>query len=308
MTGEYKIQSAKGLFISSAIGLIIFYLSLRMSGLMIFYPLPFVILLARTSIVYGLGAILLSSLGAFMVGGLPSGLTLITYGLLFALPLGYSLKKKKTVNWAMVISILIAFVIIGLGFLYLGQDTVESNIEAIRQDVLENIDEQVENYKSLDLGLSYDDLKGTMVYIVDLVLASLPSMILLGLAIISLVNYYLASGFLRSRGVDSPYFRDYSLPRDLLIGLLISLAAYGILNYFDFLYLNEFGINTFNVFYNLFFIQGLASAYEFLSKRFTETSTFLLMTFTFVFGLGMFYASIGLVKQLMANIRGGADS
>ncbi len=225
------------------------------------YPVLFIILGIRHGLKYSIITLLASSVLIGLLIDILSGiLVFIAFMPLSLILINMIRKRKKPIEtllysiFTFLASLLVIITLVDInGVSIIGQ--LKSNITQI-------VNSQMELLKQLDLTKEQLlEIEGLQKEYLRLVLAMVPSVIMILSIVVSYLNYLLSTLFLRKLGhgvVFIPRFSNFKLPRNIFLGLGVMffttflLKGYGLFNSFEVI-LNLIVLTLF-----IFFLQGVA--------------------------------------------------
>ncbi len=284
--------------IYALIGIYLFPLNL------IFFPIPFIFIGVRRGIIQGILSLVVVSLTILFIVDIPSALTI----LLLFLPLVYTItdgiKNRGKTTEILGLSTAIFFVSILL-FYSVTQNITGINIMTqLEESFNQMLTTQVDLFKEMGLTnfeilKTAGQLKGTYRY----VLWVFPVIILASSLFISYANYYISIIVLRKSGlgiVSIPRFSKFSLPKNIMLGVIIMFLAALIIKGFDMTFSEPLMLNIVTLIWIVFMIQGLSVLdFMFLKLKFKlPLRIFILMIIILFSPLGTFIFFIGAMDTI----------
>lgn len=238
--------------------------------LMIFIPLPFVVLGVRNHISYNIISIVLASLIIQMLLGSTSGASLILNFAPLSLAINYLVNKRKG-NFE---TILISTGVFFLSFLILislGSKVSDFNLTNQIQEVLSQaLKWQIEIFQEMGMTNSQiNNLRDSLESEYKIFLVHIPSFLIIISFLITYINIFFSTAILRKMGygfLPEQRFSRFKLPNNIIFGIgIMFLSAYIIrglgIGYSEALLLNLSFLAGF-----VFIVQGLAVIDSFLLK------------------------------------------
>ncbi len=281
-------------------------------SLMIFIPLPFIILGIRNHIYNNIFSIIIASLIIQLLLGSSYGASLVLLFAPLSVAINYCIKHKKKSMETILISTAV-FVLSFLLIISLGERVSDFNFTAQIEDFLsQSINMQIEIFK--ELGVSNDDLARLSESLEDqnrTIMVSIPSLLIIISFLISYINIFFSSFVLRKMGygyVPEQRFSRFRLPNNIIPGIGIMFLAAFIMKSLEVQYHGALLLNlTFLVSF-IFIVQGLA-VIDFLLIRLKMKSVFrflilalnifILPTSTILFFIGVIDSIFDLRKLRM---------
>jgi len=246
-------------------------------SLMLFIPLPFIILGVRNHIYNNILSIIIASLIIQLLLGSTAGASIVLLFGPLSIAINYCIKYKKKNMETILIStgvfVLSFFLIIALG-----ERLSDFNFTVQLEDFLsQSLNMQLETFK--ELGVSNEELLRLAESIEDhnkSIMVRIPSFLIIISFFISYINIFLASASLRKMGygyVPVQRFSRFKLPNNIIPGIGIMFLAAFLMKYLEVQYHGALLLNiTFLVGF-IFIVQGLA-VLDFLLIRLKIKSIF----------------------------------
>lgn len=259
---KIKKSTVESIVVISIMALYIVYGIHFIPLLMLFIPLPFVVLGVRNDVYSNIISILVASLIVGILLGITSGATIILMFAPLSLALNYCIKNRKTSFDTILIStaaFFLSFIILmvfegKVENLNLGKQLEETFTQVLTVQIDMFKDMGMTNYEILQItDLLENNYKSIIVLI--------PSIIGIFSLVVSYANLFLSSVVLRKMGygtVNPQRFSRFKLPNNIVPGIGIMLLVAIIVKKFQIQYHEALLFNlTFLVGF-IFFIQGLA--------------------------------------------------
>ncbi len=255
---------------ASLISLAILFIGQNIFSLvMCIYITPQIVVGHRHGFKYGLFSLLLA-LGVLAAGfGLKSIYLVLIFGLVGYFFIVGGLKYKFSATRTVFLTTLALIAVLG-GYFYLLQSQMEADIFA---NAAENIKKMVELYvSSLDQSGNGEQI-GKLNSLIDIfagyIMVGLPGILAEIAFFCALLNYMISTYVLRRMGLgnlETSKFKEFSLPKNFGVGMILTMLATWILGFFDFPYQEEVLFNLLIIYIFLLGIQGLAMQDYFLVK------------------------------------------
>lgn len=230
--------------------------------LIIFIPLPFVILGMRNGLKNNIISIAITSLIVGMVLDMPSAVILLLMFAPLSVALNYCIEKRKKTSEIILISTATLFISL-LIITAAGNLVAEiSGAGETQQLVAEMVTMQVDKLK--EMGVSSSQIMKDVEILeaaYEYMLITLPSMLVVVSVIVSYLNYLLATLVLRKMGygvVSSPKFSKFKLPDNIIMGSGVMFISVIVMGWLKVPYHNALLLNITLLVGFIFFTQGLA--------------------------------------------------
>ncbi|MTI46225.1 DUF2232 domain-containing protein [Sporosalibacterium faouarense] len=236
----------------------------------IFFPIPFIVIGVRHGTKYNILALIASSLLIGVLTNLIIGLLMfITFGFL-SISFSYMLKRKFKQNNVLIFSFGVALVSILLSITMFDVISGTSLIESMEGYLNDVLTMQVEGLKGLDIS-SYElsQMEDYMKSLFDYMLVLFPFFILTSAIVTTYVVYWGAVVVLRRFGyknITLAKFKLFNLPKHIILGSVIMILGSIIIKYIKVLYFESIFINITAIIIFVFFLQGLAVIIYFMDK------------------------------------------
>ena len=277
-------------------------LSLRIFPIALFLlPIPFVVLgVNHKEMNTILGMVLLSLILGFVMDFYSGLIILVGF-----LPMTYCLTSfinKKYEPRKVILYTMLVFLITILALVYIGFSSMDVNFSEELSKLLDTgFDMELENFKALNLtktemanlGENLDVLK-------DIVLETIPSVIIILSAFVIYINYSISLFVLRKEGYKvgrEPRFSQFKLPKTIFLGLFL---MYIVLKLSGLAFnINQSGVmnNTIILSVFAFSLQGFSVLDHIMIKRGRKFFTRLVLIFIMMFllPLGSFMSFVGIL-------------
>lgn len=236
----------------------IYYLPL----LIIFIPIPFVVLGIRNGLKDNIISMVITSLIVGLVLDMPSALILILAFAPLSIALNYTIKKRKKTSEVILIATISFFlsllIIMGIGRF---STEVGGSIES-EQLWTEIITIQTDRFK--EIGMTNTQIFENIELLeaaYEYALIVLPSILAIASFIISSLNYLASTIILRKMGygiLNLPRFSKFKLPENIITGSAIMFLSAIVMGWLDIPYHNALLLNISSLVGFIFFLQGLA--------------------------------------------------
>lgn len=273
--------------------------------LMFLYPVLFIIMGVRLGINYAIISLFISTLSIGLMVDIISGVCLFIAFAPLSIAIIYTIKNRKKATEVLFISTLVflASVLVVIGIMRVMADI--SIIDMMKESFSEILNSQLEMLKELELP-NYQILKAKY-EIKDkfsLLLAILPSIVMIFCLVTAYLNYLIASLSLRKLGyavVFIPRFSRFRLPKNVLFGIATMFLVTFLLKYLNFFNFDTVFVNLVMLATFVFFIQGLSVLdYKLIQRKartFTRIFIFLIIVL-FVSVLGNPVAIFGFLDVI----------
>ncbi len=237
---------------------------------LIFYPVPFIVLAVRRDIKYSIFSIIASSLIVCMLMDIFTGLFIFLLFGAVAIALAFMMKKGYEPYKTVVISSAVGVFIIVLAINITAYITGVSFISQIESLFNEVINMQTEIIRDINLTQSQiTEMTNILKTTFDRFILIIPSVIIICSVLNSYINYWLSSSVLKRLGhkvEQVPSFMYFRLPENIVLGTIVIFGGTLIINYLKVFYYDTLMLNVITILSFVFFIQGLAVITYLLNK------------------------------------------
>lgn len=239
--------------------------------IILFYPVPFIILGVRHVTKYNIYGILASSILIGILIDIFTGIfTFLIFGLI-SITITYMINKKYKYQEIILGGVLVAIISLLLGLVVISQITGISFLTEVTSLLTESAKHQIELVKEMgfsnyEMSLIEDYLMSTVKYLIIIIPASL----IISLAFIVFMNYWMAGAILKRTGhknINTPKFTEFSLPSNIIMGSIVIVVLSLLIRYMKILYYETIFINTIILISFVFFLQGLSVIAFIMNKR-----------------------------------------
>lgn len=272
MNNNDKIKKSviESIVVVSFMALYIIYGIYFLPLLVVFIPLPFIVLGKRNGISSNIISLSLTSIIIGFLLGVSSAITLFLIFAPFSFAINYCLKNRKTTLETVLIGTL-AFFISLLILMYLGGQSSdygfamesEQEFKRILAVQVENLKESgMTNYQILE---SISLLESAYNYLMVII----PSFLIIFSLIVTYINYFFTSVILRKMGygiMHSQGFSKFKLPSNIILGTGVMFLFAFIIGKLEIQYHEALLYNLIFLVAAMFYIQGL-SVFDFLLIR-----------------------------------------
>lgn len=269
--GEKTARIAETALITTFMTLILIFGFNMFPIIILFYPVPFIILGVRHKTKYNIYSILASSILIGILTDIYTGLLIfLAFGLISTI-LTYMINKKYKPQQiliggaiAAIVATLISIAIIGYvtGISFLSQvSTALSESMKLQLDMLREME-----FSTYEITMFKDFLIATTDYIIILI----PAAIIISSIFVVYINYWMSTAILRRLGqnkVEIPKFMHFRLPSNAIMGSAVIIAAALLFRYMKIFYYETIFINTVVLISFVFFIQGLSVVIFLMNRR-----------------------------------------
>lgn len=257
MTDKYKIRD---LILFSMLSILFYLLSINCFPLIVFViPSLFIVLGIKRGYTFLLLEGLIFILAMGLLKNFYEGLALGGLLIISSLPFIYSYKKNLSTNKTLFVSTIV-FLLLTLLLTFLYSKNGIDLVESIENMLLDSINKNIELLNGVDLGLEIDKLHDYLSSSVKILMALIPSIILVSSIFISLINYYLSFIILNFMGFGTARidkFEFFKLDKDFLKGVFICMLGCLIFDLTGFQYSLELFLNLSFIFVFLDFREWL---------------------------------------------------
>ena len=298
MTDKYKIRD---LILFSMLSILFYLLSINYFPLIVFViPSLFIVLGIKRGYIFLLLEGLIFILAMGLLKNFYEGLAFGGLFIISSLPFIYSYKKNLSTNKTLLVSTIV-FLLLTLLLTFLYSKNGIDLVESIENMLLDSINKNIELLNGVDLGLEIDKLHDYLSSSVKILMALIPSIILVSSIFISLINYYLSFIILNFMGFGTARidkFEFFKLDKDFLKGVFICMLGCLIFDLIGFKYSLELFLNLSFIFAFLFGLQGVAVVYFFLRKRLRSLGAGIIIFILLIMPLRSMFTLFGLLDQL----------
>lgn len=230
--------------------------------LIVFIPLPFVILGIRNSLKDNIISMIVTSLIIGMVLDMPSAITLLIMFGPLSIALNYGIKKRKKTSEIILISTAVFFISL-LIITAVFNSAIEINgVQEYEEAITEMI--AIQTDKLREMGVTNTQILKNLEeleYAYEYMLITLPSILGIVSLFVSYFNYLFSTLILRKMGygvVNSPKFSRFKLPETAIMGSGVMFISVIIMKWLNVPYHNALLLNISLLIGFIFMIQGLA--------------------------------------------------
>lgn len=230
--------------------------------LMIFIPLPFIILGVRNHIYNNIFSLIIASIIIQLLLGSSYGASMVLLFAPLSIAINYCIKYKKKNMETILISTAV-FVLSFLLIISLGERITDINFtEQIENVLSQSLNSQIEIFK--ELGVSNEELARLSESLEDqnkTIMVRIPSLLIIISFLISYINIFLVSFALRKMGygyVAEQRFSRFRLPNNIIPGIGIMFLAAYIMQKLEVQYHGALLLNITFLAGFVFIVQGLA--------------------------------------------------
>lgn len=245
--------------------------------LIIFIPVPFVVLGMRNGLKDNIISMGITSLIIGLVLDIPSALVLLLIFGPLSIALNYSIKKRKK-TWDIIVISTVAFFLSLLIITSLGRFSAELGSLGESEEIwTEMMTIQTERFKEIGMTNTqvFENLE-MLEAAYKYVLIVLPSILIITSFVISFSNYLLSTAILRRMGyglVNKPRLSRFKLPENIIMGSGIMFITAIIMGWLNMPYHNALLLNISLLVGVVFFLQGLG-VIDFLLIKFKVKTVF----------------------------------
>jgi uncharacterized protein YybS (DUF2232 family) len=225
------------------------------------YPVLFIILGVRHGLKYTLISLLISSVLVSLIADVVLGvLMFIAFMPLTIIIINMIVKRKNPIET--LIYSTITFLGSVLLIIFLVNINGVSIIGQLKMNITQAINNQLKVLEQLNLTKEQmTEIRNLHRDYLEIVLAMIPSIIMIFSLVVSYINYLLSTSFLRKLGhaiVFVPKFSNFKLPRNIFLGLGIMFFATFLLNRYNLFNSYDVIINLIVLSLFIFFVQGIS--------------------------------------------------
>lgn len=225
------------------------------------YPVLFIILGVRHGLKYTLISLLISSVLVSLIADVVLGvLMFIAFMPLTIIIINMIVKRKNPIET--LIYSTITFLASVLLIIFLVNINGVSIIGQLKMNITQAINNQLKVLEQLNLTKEQmTEIRNLHRDYLEIVLAMIPSIIMIFSLVVSYINYLLSTSFLRKLGhaiVFVPKFSNFKLPRNIFLGLGIMFFATFLLNRYNLFNSYDVIINLIVLSLFIFFVQGIS--------------------------------------------------
>ena len=290
MTDKYKIRD---LILFSMLSILFYLLSINYFPLIVFViPSLFIVLGIKRGYIFLLLEGLIFILAMGLLKNFYEGLAFGGLFIISSLPFIYSYKKNLSTNKTLLVSTIV-FLLLTLLLTFLYSKNGIDLVESIENMLLDSINKNIELLNGVDLGLEIDKLHDYLSSSVKILMALIPSIILVSSILSFIILNFMGFGTAR---IDK--FEFFKLDKDFLKGVFICMLGCLIFDLIGFKYSLELFLNLSFIFAFLFGLQGVAVVYFFLRKRLRSLGAGIIIFILLIMPLRSMFTLFGLLDQL----------
>lgn len=238
--------------------------------IIIFYPIPFIVLGVRHGIKFNVLALFASSLLVGILVDITTGFLIFIIMGSLAITLAYMIRKRFSPTDILIISsgIVLIFIILTLYIIsYITGVDFSSQLDTSFTLTLNN---QLNIIK--DMGLSdYEmaKIKDILQTTVEYMIIIIPTILMVSAFLLSYLNYWISTVVLKRIGYKTtniPNFSKLRLPGNIILGTLILFLGASLIKYLKIFYYEAIFLNITTFISFIFFIEGLSLIVYLMNK------------------------------------------
>lgn len=259
---KIKKSIVENLLVTLIMALYIVYGIHYLPLLMIFIPIPFVVLGIRNGIRSNIISMVITSLIIGMVLGMPGDIIIIIMFAPLSIVLNYLIKERKKTGEIVILSA-VAFFLSLLIITSIGNKVMEIDVAKESERFLTQIiTVQTEAFEEMGM-TKYQIFENINLLesVYEYILITLPSIYMIMSLILSYINYIFINNIVRKMGYEMlgiPRLSKFKLPNNIIIGTGLMILTAIIMGKLEIPYHNALLLNISSLVGFIFFLQGLA--------------------------------------------------
>lgn len=299
--GEKTTRIAEAALITTFMTLIIILGYNMFPIIILFYPVPFIILGVRNNTKYSIYSILASSILIGILIDIFTGiLAFLVFGL-FSIVMAYMINKKYRPQQVLIGGILASVVTTIIAIVIIGYLTGISFLSEINTALMENVKLQLDMLEQMEISsYEFSMVKDVLLATVNYIIIIIPATIIIFSIFIVYMNYWMSTAILRRLGnksIEVPKFMHFRLPNNAVMGSALILILALLFRTMKILYYETIFINTVILISFVFFIQGLSVLVFLMNKKNMHKVPKIILIFLIIISvpLGLIVSIIGFV-------------
>ena len=268
--GEKTTRIAETAIITTFMTLIIIFGFNMFPIIILFYPIPFIILGVRHKTKYNIYSILASSILIGILTDIFTGLLIFLVFGLISIIITYMINKKHRSQDILIGGAIATIVAILISIAIIGYITGISFLSQINATLSESMKLQLEILREMDLSTYELTLfKDFLTVTTDYMIILIPATIVISSVFVVYMNYWMSTAILSRLGhktVEIPKFMHFRLPSNAIMGSAVIIVAAILFRSMKLFYYETIFINAVVLISFVFFMQGL-SVVVFLMNR-----------------------------------------
>lgn len=273
--------------------------------IILFYPVPFVILGVKHKTKYNIYSIIASSVLIGILIDIFAGILIFLVFGLISITITYMINKKYKPQQILIGGTIVTIVTTLLTVVISGYITGVSFFTQINTFLTENMKLQLDILREMEfstqqLYMIKDFLMATVEYIIIII----PTTLIISSVFIVYINYWMSTAILKRLGfktVEVPRFMFFNLPSNIIMGSVVIIAAALVIRYMKLFYYETIFINTIIIISFVFFMQGLSVLVFLMNKRNIHKVTKFILIFIIIINvpLSLIITFIGLLDVIL---------
>ncbi|WP_352418762.1 DUF2232 domain-containing protein [Proteiniborus sp.] len=273
--------------------------------IILFYPVPFVILGVKHKTKYNIYSIIASSVLIGILIDMFAGILIFLVFGLISITITYMINKKYKPQQILIGGTIVTIVTTLLTVVISGYITGVSFFTQINTFLTENMKLQLDILREMEfstqqLYMIKDFLMATVEYIIIII----PTTLIISSVFIVYINYWMSTAILKRLGfktVEVPRFMFFNLPSNIIMGSVVIIAAALVIRYMKLFYYETIFINTIIIISFVFFMQGLSVLVFLMNKRNIHKVTKFILIFIIIINvpLSLIITFIGLLDVIL---------
>lgn len=273
--------------------------------IILFYPVPFVILGVKHKTKYNIYSIIASSVLIGILIDIFAGILIFLVFGLISITITYMINKKYKPQQILIGGTIVTIVTTLLTVVISGYITGVSFFTQINTSLTENMKLQLDILREMEfstqqLYMIKDFLMATVEYIIIII----PTTLIISSVFIVYINYWMSTAILKRLGfktVEVPRFMFFNLPSNIIMGSVVIIAAALVIRYMKLFYYETIFINTIIIISFVFFMQGLSVLVFLMNKRNIHKVTKFILIFIIIINvpLSLIITFIGLLDVIL---------
>ena len=299
--GEKTTRIAEAALITAIMTLIIIFGYNIFPIIILFYPVPFIILGVRSSTKYSIYSILASSILIGILIDIITGILVFLVFGLFPIVLTYMINKKYRSQEILTGGIIASVVATILAIVIMGYLTGISFLSEISTALMENVNLQLDMLQQMDISsYEFSTIKDMLLATANYIIIIIPATIIISSIFVVYMNYWMSTAILRRLGykaIGVPKFMHFRLPSNAIMGSAVILVLALLFRAMKILYYETIFINTVILISFVFFIQGLSVLVFLMNKKNMHKVPKIILIFLIIISvpLGLIVSIIGFV-------------
>lgn len=273
--------------------------------IILFYPVPFVILGVKHKTKYNIYSIIASSILIGILTDIFTGITIFLVFGLISVTITYMINKNYKPQQILIGGTMAAILTILLIVILIGYITGVSFFVQLSNFLTDTAKFQLDILKEMEIpSQELAMFKELLMATIEYVIIVIPATFIISSVFIVYINYWMATAILKRLGyktVEVPSFIHFRLPSNIIMGSLVIIAAALAIRYMKLFYYETIFINTLIILSFVFFMQGLSVVVFLMDKRNMHriTKAILIILIIMNVPLSLIITFIGLLDVLL---------